>query len=387
MSHKVKFYPVENGDTTLITLSDKTTILTDCKLRVSAEDPDDDSKFDVKKDLLKSISYDNNNNPFIDVFILSHADKDHCHGFEKHFYSGNPNEYSIENREKNEIIIGELWITSMLFTLDQSDDANSVRKEANRRIKMQDDNHIDKEKHGNAIRLIGYDSGNKFNNIKKYVPSNIVDTFNGKVKNNFSLFIHAPFKDDLITCKAEQDRNSSSIVYQARFKINTFSNEFDCRIMMGGDADHYIWEQILKKSEANGNNAALKYNIFLAPHHCSWTFFNDVPYEATESNKIPKDNSLKMLDYALTDAFIIASSRRIINEKPNPPHYSAQEEYKKKLSKKSNFLNTAVEPNKENPLPIEFIIEPTGPKRLLNDDTKATALFGISQTGCKPWSE
>ena len=38
MKSTITFFPVDNGDMTLIKLSDKTTILTDINLRESAED-------------------------------------------------------------------------------------------------------------------------------------------------------------------------------------------------------------------------------------------------------------------------------------------------------------------------------------------------------------
>jgi hypothetical protein len=382
--HSIKFYPVENGDTTLINLKDGTTLMVDCKLRISAEDPDDATKYDVKKDLVESL-LKRNNNLFTDVLILTHADKDHCHGFKKHFYSGNPVDYSDSNRSNNEIIIDELWVTSMLFSnvSDQSEDANAVRNEANRRIRMQKD-HKDKNKRGNRIKLIGYDDSAKFEYVEAYVPGREVNIFNDEIKRDFSLFIHAPFKDTLITAKAEKDRNSSSIAFQARFKINSWDTSFAARILMGGDADHYVWQQILQKSKKHSRIEALKFDVFLAPHHCSWTYFNDVPYE---NNTTPKDYSLEILDYALPNAYIIASSRKVVNAKPNPPHYSAKEEYIKKLDNKNNFLNTAIDPTEEAPEPIEFIIESTGVKKIAKDKASAKSAYaGISSIGQKPYS-
>lgn len=66
----LKYYPVGNGDTSLITLQDKTTILVDCNIR----NCDNEDTYDVKKDLLKSVQY-NNGIPYVDVFILTHGDQ------------------------------------------------------------------------------------------------------------------------------------------------------------------------------------------------------------------------------------------------------------------------------------------------------------------------
>lgn len=38
---------------------------------------------------------------------------------------------------------------------------------------------------------------------------------------------------------------------------------------MGGDAEHEIWQHII---DNNTDDENLKWNIFMSPHHCSWTF-------------------------------------------------------------------------------------------------------------------
>ena len=101
--HKLKFYPVGNGDQTLIRLKDLTTILIDCNIRQGEEDNNGNKIFDVKNDLLNSIST-RDGNPFIDVFVLTHGDQDHCRGFKVNFYLGNPNIYKKENKERTKAI-------------------------------------------------------------------------------------------------------------------------------------------------------------------------------------------------------------------------------------------------------------------------------------------
>lgn len=357
MTGKLKSYPVGNGDTALL-VHNKTTFIVDCNLRKSSENEDDDSQFDVKKDLLTELQK-RKKNPYVDVFILTHPDQDHCRNFGSHFYQGNPKDYSDKNRDNEEIIIDELWVTSMLFTYDQSEHANAIRNEANRRIKLQDENHADKNKRGNRIILIGYDNSSKFENVTSYVPSTIVEKFNNKKEDTFSIFIHAPFKADLIKGKADKDRNTTSIVFQARYKAKADDTSFVAQLMLNGDADHYIWEKILEKTKENDNEQALNYDVFFAPHHCSWTYFNDVSYDKKE-NQTPKDYSLEVLDYKNDGAYIIASSKKIENKKPNPPHYPAKTEYVKKLDSKDNFLNTAIHPSEDAPKPIIFNIDKDG---------------------------
>lgn len=364
MNHKIKFYPVDNGDTTLITLTDKSTILVDCKMRTSAEDEDDTTKYDVKKDLLNSIQKrDTDKKPFLDLFILTHPDKDHCHGFDKHFYKGKPENYGKANKENDEIIIDEMWVTSMLFNGSSNEDAKAFKKEAERRRKLWENDDAEKDKPGNRIRMIGYDGDKRFENLPASVPGDIQNQINGSKKNNFEFFIHSPFKNTLIEATAEKDKNFSSIVLQARFKINSTDKDYAALVLLGGDADHYNWKEIYDKSVKHSNLDKLSWDIFLAPHHCSWTYFNDVPYGDSEENKKPKETSLKVLDCKKGKAIIIASCKVIKNNDDNPPHYQAKQQYVKKLDDKSNFIELAKEPSEDAPEPVEFTITANGPSQ------------------------
>jgi hypothetical protein len=60
---------------------------------------------------------------------------------------------------------------------------------------------------------------------------------------------------------------------------------------------------------------------------------------------------------------VIASSKEIIDNDDNPPHYQAKQQYIKKLASSSDFLNTSGEPSKERLQPIEFTITSNGPVR------------------------
>ena len=74
--HPIKFYPVDNADTSLIKLSDGKTVQIDCQIRDCEKNSNGVKVYDVKKDLLKEIKKDGDNNPFVDLFVLSHPHKD-----------------------------------------------------------------------------------------------------------------------------------------------------------------------------------------------------------------------------------------------------------------------------------------------------------------------
>ncbi len=84
-----------------------------------------------------------------------------------------------------------------------------------------------------------------------------------------------------------------------------------------------------------------------------------------------------------TGSKVIASSNVIEEAKPNPPHQAAKDEYVKKVGK-SNFLNTAIEPNEKNPKPIEFVITKNGvakaPSKKIKDAAAAAGGLGAAST-------
>ena len=72
MTAKITFFPVDNGDMTLLRLADSnaTSLLIDCKIRSSADDPEDSTP-DVAKALRDRLKSDSNNRPYVDAMLLS----------------------------------------------------------------------------------------------------------------------------------------------------------------------------------------------------------------------------------------------------------------------------------------------------------------------------
>ena len=369
VSHKIKFYPVDNGDNVLLKLDDKTSVIVDCQIRDCEENSNGVTTYDVKKDLIKELNKDSKNNLYVDLFINTHPHSDHCLGFDKNFYSGSPNDYTDTNRKNEEIIIGELWVTQRAFANDLCNDGGAIRREAKRRKKLFEDGSAESPKYGNRLRIIGYNDDDTTVEGIHYVPGKTVNTFNGKTSDYLSMFIHAPFKKDLVRGKADKDENAASIVVQMQLRTQK-NGDIKSRIIIAGDADHYVFEQILEKSKKNNNEDKLKWDLFLAPHHCSWSFFNDRPYE---DNSEPKDYSLEFLDYKNTGANVIASSKKIEDKKPNPPHHSAKEEYTEKIGD-SKFKNTATNKDENAPEPLVYIIDDYGFKL---EKVAAVASVGI----------
>jgi hypothetical protein len=372
---RIKYYPVSNGDQTLLTLEDDTTILIDCNIRQDSQNGSDPEMFDVKEDLLKSVAR-RNGNPFVDVHILTHGDCDHCRGFKNNFYQGDPKKYSEENRNDDEIIIDEMWFSPMIAEKHQNDDEDIHQQEAERRLSLHRAEDSDRNLPGNRIRIVGYDGNKDYQDLNhlRITPGTVVNVFNGKEQDNFSFFVHAPFKEHLSS--AEKDRNTTSIVLQARFTNSR--GEFNCLAMFGGDSDHYSWSIILEKTKRYQNDVkerALDWDLFLAPHHCSWSFFNDRPQK---DNPEPKASSLEVLDNKRRNAKVISSSKEVVNDNDNPPHYAAKQEYVKKVGSE-NFLNTETHLKKgKTPQPIVFEITHQGPMAPKEEEGSAKLAAGGS---------
>jgi len=99
LNANLTFFPVDNGDMTLVRLADSvtTTILIDVNIRVAADDPEDTTR-DVAADLRARLPRDEKGRPYVDAFLLSHPDKDHCTGFEKHFHLGPLADYADDKK-------------------------------------------------------------------------------------------------------------------------------------------------------------------------------------------------------------------------------------------------------------------------------------------------
>lgn len=346
----IKYYPVGNGDTSLITLEDKTTILVDCNIR----NCDNDETFDVKKDLLASIQR-TNGIPYVDVFILTHGDQDHCRGFEKHFYQGAPENYSEADKKEGLIRIDTMWFSPMIAEQNANDDETVHQKEAERRLALHRKKDPKRDNPGNRIKIIGYDGNSDYKDLDhlRAKPGEIVTRFNDKDQVLFSVFIHAPFKEHL-EALGDDKKNSTSIVFQARFKNTSYQQDFSTLAMFGGDSDHTSWCIILEKTRKHKNEHALKWDLFLSPHHCSWSFFNDRPQA---ENPEPKKTSLEVLDYKRSNAKVIASCKKISDYDKNPPHNEAKKEYVKKVTD-GNLLNTTTY-NVINKIPQPIVFEVT----------------------------
>ncbi|HAT62973.1 MAG TPA: hypothetical protein DCS83_10660 [Prevotella sp.] len=351
MNTKITFYPVGNGDCNLVEFANGAKMMIDCNFRVKSENENSDD-YDVIGDLLNNkLTTKRHGLPFLPAFVLTHPDQDHCRGFlDKFFLEKNPEQKEPTQQEKDDklILIGELWYSPRVFTESQQElnkDAKAFKKEAERRMELYKTGSADANKDGNRIRIIGYADVDQLDGIpadRISAAGSKIKEINGKKYSDMSIFVHAPFKNSI----EGENRNETSIVLQIRVDVNGKTDKG--RIIFGGDAEWRVWEKIMDKTSDDNN---LKWNIFEAPHHCSYTYFCD------NRDEEPSQSSLDFLDKKDGKGYIVSSSKTIKKNSDNPPCQKAKNRYLEHLDSEDYFRCTTVD---EVEKPVVFEVKEDG---------------------------
>ena len=370
MKHSIKFYPVGNGDCSLITIGGANKkMMFDCNFRQKAED-DNDEMYDVLGDLLDNeLTTKKCGLPVLDAFLLTHPDQDHCRSFADKFYLGDPDAVSPSAKDEKKILIGELWYSPRVFeeqTGDLNADAKAFKKEAKRRMALYKSDPRKADKDGNRIRIIGWTDNPDLKGLEDRIvtPGNTISEVNGTNCRYFEMFIHAPFKNDI----SGEDRNMTSIVSQLRF--DSEKEHQVARIFLAGDTEWRIIEEIMDKTSDDNN---LKWDLLEAPHHCSYKFFAD------DREDDPNQKSLDFLEKRESNAFVISSSKVVKQNSDNPPCQKAKNRYTDRVGK-SNFLCTSGTSEDESDKPIIFVIDNDGLKLLEDKEMSFAAIPPVRDT-------
>ena len=367
MPASIVFFPVDNGDMTLITLADGRTILVDINIRQDADNPLT-STYDVASDLRGRLKRDMNNRPFVDVFLLSHPDKDHCTGLQKHFHLGALANYCDDNKIDNEkrIVIRELWSSPMVFRRASKnhtlcEDACAFNTEARRRVKINKENNFFNIPQGDQILIMGEDENGKTDDLNPILIKSGT-TFrinNQEYDSNLECFLIAPMTKQSEELECTLSKNHSSVIINFSIASNNHSDK--CRFLSGGDAEVEIWEMIWDKYRSTPE--ILAYNILQTPHHCSWhTLSYDSWSEKGESAKESAD-AVNALSQARKGAAIVASSKLIQDEDSDPPCIRAKRTYTRivqQLSVSGKFYCTGEYPKSTNVKPLVCEIDNIG---------------------------
>lgn len=365
MATKITFYPVGNGDMTLISLGDSTgtNILVDCNIRAAADDPEDSTR-DVANDLRRRLKTDAKSRPYVDVFLSTHPDEDHVRGFQKHFYLGAPGDYGDDEKPADEkhIVIQEMWSSPIMFRRASTDhtlcnDALAFNREAKRRVEFARDQKFAGIGDGDRILVLGEDEDGKTDDLRSILVKvdESFDQVNGTQNFLFKARLLAPLPaadDD----EAEaMSKNHSSVILNMELadgpSLKTVKN-----FLVSGDAEVLIWEKLWEKYENEAD--VLAYDILLSPHHCSW---HSLSYDSRSENGDDAkvcEAAKSALSQIRAGGQIIASSCPIKDDDCEPPSHAAKLEYELIVkSEKGSFLCVGELPTEKDPAPLDFIIE------------------------------
>ncbi|UCP11537.1 metallohydrolase [Pseudomonas sp. MM213] len=318
---------------TLVRLADTrvTTILIDCHIRAAADNPNDDTP-NVGRALRERLIYDKDGRPFVDAFLLSHPDQDHCGGLRKHFWLGHPDDYPDDDLDRWEkrIIIRELWSSPLVFRRRSKnhtlcDDASAFNKEARRRVKHWRDHRWASS--GNRIQIMGEDVDDKTDDLRAILvkAGEWFSTIDGSSSSLFraQLLAPAPHEDDAELEEA-LTKNESSVVMNMEIAPSIFTSK-RTRFLVGGDAEVLIWERMWDRFEDDPQTLA--YDLLLAPHHCSWHTLSWDSWSGKGENAKVSEAARNALGQAKESATIISSSKTIVDDANDPPCIRAKREY------------------------------------------------------------
>lgn len=375
MTPEITFYPVGNGDMTLIKLESGRTILIDVNIRTPG-----DGVRDVAKDLRDALKTDKEGRPYVDVMVLSHPDQDHCRGLKAEFHLGPLSDYNDSGKPKK-IVIREMWSSPLVFRRASvnhtlSEDAKAWNREAKRRVELFRKSGIGAD--GDRVIVLGEDKDGKTDDLGAILvkEGGTIGQICGEQQTNFSALLLAPMLATDENEDAELSKNESSVIIN--YTIGAGTNANAVKFLSGGDAEVGIWERQWNRHKAAPSK--LEYNLLSTPHHCSWhTLSWDSWSELRREAKVSPD-ARSALSQALLGAVIVASSNVIKDDDVDPPCIRAKEEYEA-IAKKVNgeFWNTSAYLSEDDQQPLTFEVSPGGLKRIKK--TKAGAATSVASMG------
>lgn len=383
MAPKITFFPVDNGDMTLVELESGRKILIDIRIRDAADDPDDETP-DVGALLRQRLSRDNDGRLFVDAFLLSHPDEDHCRGLRKHFHLGPPADWS---KNSDKILIREVWSSPVVFRRASRDhvlceDACAFTAEARRRVqRFRDLGAIPGE--GDRILVLGEDEDGKTDDLTQILVTSgsTFSRINASYDSTMVSRLLAPIPP---TGDSEEEatlgKNGSSTILQIMLACG---QRIDAGVFLtGGDAEVAIWERLW--GIYSTQPTSLAYNLLQVPHHCSWHSLSYDSWSDLREDAEVCEPARSALGQALAGAYIVASSGPIKDDDCDPPCIRAKREYEA-IAKLAGGLFRCVgeHPSETAPDVMEFEITPNGP-RLVSRPLRAPAIIGSGALGRQP---
>lgn len=359
--HSVIFYPVGNGDTSLIQTENNKFILMDFYQTSNSTDSEK-PEYDISDALRKKLK--NEKKSSIDIVVFTHADKDHINGSTDFFQLEHASKYQGGDR----IAIDELWVpAAMLLESAKNDEQSSEfviwRQEARYRLK----------------KKLGIKVFSKPEALKELIKSwdmtveelslHIIDA--GTILDNFSLqkdgiefFVHSPF---IKNCNKEgkdikEIRNEAALIFNVRFNVD--GQQYDYLAI--GDSEAHVLEDIVDITKNKNREDRLTWDLFNIPHHCSYLALADNGKKG-EFITEPLPKVKELLKMGKKESYLICSSEAFktgseAEESSQPPHIQARRCYEKYLKEVQGrkFIVTGENGGTKKPEPVVIQIQRSG---------------------------
>jgi hypothetical protein len=380
MAAKTTHFRVDNGDMMLVEFDSGRKLLVDINIREAADDPDDDTP-DVGEQLRSRLNRDSKGRLYVDAFLLTHPDEDHCVGLARHFHLGPPSDWS-KNADK--ILIREMWSSPIIFRRESKehtlcDDATDWASEARRRVKFFRDN--DAASDGDRILILGEDVDGKTDDLDEILIK-VDEVFNricGSEDDSFESRLFAPMhaadeeEEELLT------KNNSSVVMRMELKVGS---QTSARYLIGGDAEVAIWDRIWDRNRKVADR--LLYDVLIAPHHCSWHSLSYDSWSEHGEDAEVSASARNALGQASNKARIISSSCEIVDDDNDPPCIRAKREYEDILEAVGGHFHCLGDGNDIEPLVLNINAPAKKAESLLRKPAAAAAGFTFPNRGVKP---
>lgn len=379
----ITFYPVDNGAMALLKLNDvdETTLLVDTRIREQTENTDD-KVYDIGTALRRDLKRDANGRPYVDVLLLTHNDMDHISGFEKHFHLG-PVEECEEPKEgeAQKIIVHELW-SSYRFWKRASDsntlcdDAKAFNREMKRRVGLYQEQMVVQAAGDRAV-VFCKDPDGGTDGLEAIVKDldcefSIVNT--KQLTDKIRIKVLGPLpKQDGEEDEEFEEKNRGCVILSIAVKEGTYEN----RLLMPGDAEVFVWEQLWTKFK--NNRAHLEYDVLLTPHHTSWHSLSHDSWSESEDPQVSTD-ARNALANARPGAYIVSSSKPIKDDDDDPPCIGAKNEFKNMVDA-DRFLCTGEYPSEDDVEPVRINLTSLGAQLKSRAARVRTSSAAVAATG------
>lgn len=357
--HKIACYPVGNGDTTQIILSNGRRILLDYCHRKKGEETES-PEIDLKERLKQELK--NAERDYFDIVAFTHADLDHIQSSTEFFDLQHAEKYQGEGR----IRIRCLWVPAAMLLEEverdeQSEEFCILRQEARHRLLEGKDILVfskpDALKDWLEPKLKERgEAANARDHL--FIDAGTIVPGLSQASDGIEFFCHSPF---IKHCDGTDIvRNTASLVFNVRFLIGGENYDY----FHVGDTEWTDIEDIVKTTLYHKNDDRLAWDLYNIPHHCSYLALSDEKGD-TETN--PKPLIKHLLLQGKNGAYMVSSSKPIPDieesyKETQPPHIQARKAYKRHLEEVDGrkLLVTMEEPNANKPEPLVFEIAEGG---------------------------